>query len=138
MSITFVSVSRASMSLSMCVPVCVSVHVCVHTCLSVCVPTCMCVSACMYVAVCVHARACVAHPCAPGVAIEAARGAVSIGLACCEHSARSTRASRGGSEARGEAGAGTVGEGGLLGGGSTAMAPAGRALLTHKIGRAHV
>lgn len=56
---------------------------------------------------------------------------MSIGLACWEHSARGTRASRGGSEARAEAGARAVGEGGLLGGGSTAMAPAGRALLTH-------
>lgn len=107
-----------------CVPVCLCVHVCmcvcahVHhlcvcvTCIHVSVHVCACLCVCthtrvslcacpharvsLHVAVCVHACACVAHPCAPGVAVEAARGAVSIGLACGEHSARGTRASRGG------------------------------------------
>lgn len=109
----------------------VSVHVCACLCV-VCTHTRVSLCACpharvsLHVAVCVHACACVAHPCAPGVAVEAARGAVSIGLACGEHSARDTRASGGvGSLCGGGA------EGGLLGGGSTAMAPAGRALLTH-------
>lgn len=82
-------------------------HVCPGLCPCVCclhVRACVCthVSLCMYVCDC--ACVCVAHPCAPSVAMDATRGTVSMGSACCEHPTRSTGAPGRGLEASGEAG----------------------------------
>ena len=106
-----------------CVSTCSCVHVCVpahpgpsHTCLChVCPGLCPCVcclrvracvcthvSLCMYVCDC--ACVCVAHPCAPSVAMDATRGTVSMGSACCERPTRSTGAPGRGLEANGEVG----------------------------------
>lgn len=101
-----------------CACVSVSVPARVHVPVGVPVHVCMCPCVCM--------PPCVAHPRALRAAVEAARGAVSTGLVCCERSARGAGASRRGREARGRGGGRG---GGLQGGSSTAMAPAGRASL---------